>query len=511
MSQVSENSKRIAKNTLLLYFRMFFMMTVSLYTSRIILKTIGIEDYGIYNVVGGFVTMFGFLNTALSAATQRYITFSIGQGDDKNLKKVFSNCVLTHAFISLLFFILAETIGLWFLYNKMIIPSDRVVAAFWVFQCSILSTVVLIMSVPYNADIIAHEKMSAFAYISIIEVCLKLAIVYILVISPIDRLILYAILLLLVQCMIRLIYTIYCKKHFQESQFNWMWDAKLFKEMLVFACWNLWGGISNMLYTQGLNILLNLFFGPIVNAARGITVQVQNAIVQFVNSFQMAINPQITKNYAQGNLIDMHKLVVRSSKFTFILLFVISFPIFCETDFILTIWLETVPDYTVIFTRLMLCVVIIDSVANPLMVSTAATGNVKRYQSTIGGLMILIVPVSYIFLNLFRRPEIIYWVHISFCIITFIVRLYIVRPIIHFNIREYVKNSIVPIIRIVILSCIIIEVIDKFLPQGRIWNLCNILVSFIVALSCCFMVGLTSNERKMIYNKIYFLTNKVFK
>lgn len=500
-TQTSDNNKRIAKNTLLLYFRMFFMMAVSLYTSRVILRTLGVEDYGIYNVVGGFVTMFGFLNTALSAATQRYITFSLGKGNNEELLKVFSSCILTHAFIAFLVLLFAETVGLWFFYNKLVIPMERMDAAFWVFQCSIFSTIVLIMSVPYNADIIAHEAMSAFAYISIIEVILKLAIVYLLAISSIDKLVLYAFLLLVVQLTIRMIYTIYCKKHFQESVLHLTWDVKLFKEMIAFASWNLWGGVSNMLYTQGLNILLNLFFGPIVNAARGITVQVQNAVSQFANSFQMAINPQITKKYAQGDLGEMYKLIYRSSKFTFILLFIISLPVFCETEFILRIWLNTVPNYTVIFTRLMLCIVILDSIANPLMVSTAATGNVRKYQSIIGGTMILIVPISYLFLCIFNHPEIVYVVHIFFCVITFAIRLLIIRPMIQLNIHDYIKKSILPIICILVASEVSMTIISIFLPQNMIWHLCNIILAIFFASFYSFILGLTTEEKSIVYNK----------
>lgn len=352
------------------------MMLVSLYTSRVVLDTLGVEDYGIYNVVGGVVAMFGFINGAMSTSTQRYLTFELGRGDFECLHKVFSTAVIIHALISLLVVFLAETVGLWFFYHKMVIPEMRLNAAMWVYQFSVLATVVMIMSVPYNASIIAHERMSAFAYISVLEVVLRLLVVYLLQIGHLDKLALYAVLIFMVQLGIRILYGIYCSRHFEETRFRWLWDKILFREMLGFAGWNLWGNCAGVAFTQGVNLLLNMFFGPVVNAARGIAVQVQAAISQFSINFQTAMNPQITKSYAVQDYAYMHSLIFRSSKFTFYLLLLFSLPVMLETEAILRLWLGTVPEYTVIFIRLMLCVTIVDSVANPLMVSASATGRV---------------------------------------------------------------------------------------------------------------------------------------
>lgn len=272
------NNKRIAKNTLLLYVRTLFIMLVTLYTSRVVLNTLGVTDYGVYNVVGGVVAMFGFINGSMSSATQRYITFALGRGDMMWLYTVFSTALQIHFLIAILIVVLGETIGLWFMYTQMQIPADRMDAAFWVLQCSIASTVVMVISVPYNADIIAHERMSAFAYISILEAVLKLVIVYALVISPFDKLLFYAILILTVQVFIRFCYNHYCNKHFKESRYRHVWNKSLFKEMTGFAGWSMFGNLSAVFYGQGLNMLLNVFFGPVVNAARAVAVQVQNAI-----------------------------------------------------------------------------------------------------------------------------------------------------------------------------------------------------------------------------------------
>lgn len=509
MSNTTENNKRIAKNTLLLYFRMLFTMAVSLYTSRVVLNTLGVEDFGIYNVVGGVVAMFGFLNSAMSSSTQRYITFELGKNNFDQLKKVFSTSVYIHAFISIVILILAETIGLWFLYNKMTIPMERMDAALWVYQGAIASTIVLIMSVPYNATIIAHEKISAFAYISVLEVILKLLIVYLLLIGDFDKLKLYAALMFGIQVIIRLIYGRYCKKNFPETKLQQTKDWKQFKEMLEFAGWNLWGNCAAIAFTQGVNILLNLFFGPAVNAARGVAVQVQNAVNQFSLNFQTALNPQITKSYATGDYAYMHKLIFRSSKFTFFLLLFLSLPIQLETETILTIWLKNVPEHTVNFLRLILCVTLIDATANPLMISAAATGKVKLYQSVIGGILLAILPISYVALKLGGNPESVFIVHLSVCAIAFITRLFIIRPMIQLNLSNYFKE--------VILRCFAVTFVSLFLPTGAIYLTDDSLVGFvIVCLACMFSVsiaayflGFEKDEKQFINKKILSVINKI--
>ena len=313
---------------------MLLLMGVTLYTSRVILEVLGIEDFGIYNVVGGIVAMFAFINGGMVSATQRYLTFELGRHNESKLTNVFSTAIQIHAVIAFIIIVLAETIGLWFLYYKMVIPAERMDAAIWVYQCSVIACVTNIMSIPYNADIIAHEKMSAFAYISIIEASLKLGIVYLLIWSPIDKLIIYAVLILLVQFTIRIIYSQYCHRHFEESKYQHHFNYPLFKEMASFAGCSFWGSLSSVLFTQGVNLMLNVFFGPVVNAARGIAVQVQSAVQQFVGNFQIALNPQITKNYATGDLVQMHSLMFRSARFSFFLLFFLTLPILLETNFI---------------------------------------------------------------------------------------------------------------------------------------------------------------------------------
>ena len=486
---------------MLLYVRMMFIMAVQLFTSRVVLNTLGVVDYGIYNVVGGIVTMFAFLNGAMVTSTQRYITFELGKGNMQRLKEVFTTCVQIHLIISLIIVILGETVGLWFLYEKMVIPVDRFSAAMWVYQLSILTMCVQVMSVPYNSDIVAHEQMGVFAAISVIEVVLKLAVVYMLVIGDFDKLILYAVLIASIQLLIRFFYTKYCNKHYVESRLIQSFDKQLAKEMGKFMGWNIWGSLAATLFGTGLNLLLNVFFGPVVNAARAVAVQVEVAIAYFSTNFLMAVNPQITKLYAQNNLKDMHKLLFRASKFTFILLLVISLPVVVETDMILKVWLKIVPDYSVIFLRLLLAIVIIDSVARPLMTAAAATGDVKLYQSLIGGILLTIVPIAYVVLKLGGPPASVYVVHLVICIIAFLTRLWVIRPMIHLSIRQYFNSVILRCALVLTVSLPLCLLIKRLLPIGILSTFVVCVISVLVASVTSYMLGLDKGERQFAKTK----------
>ena len=502
MTDVAANNKRIAKNTMMLYFRMLLIMALSFYTSRVVLQTLGVVDFGIYNVVGGIVAMFGFLNSAMSSGTQRYLTFELGRGDAEKLRKVFITSMNIHIIISAIVFVLAETVGLWLLYNKMTIPQDRFGAALWVYQCSILSTMVMFMSVPYNATIIAHEKMSAFAYISVLEVVLKLLIVYLLLIGDMDKLILYAVLMLTVQVIIRFIYNLYCRRHFEETRYSFLFDKPLFKEMLSFSGWNLWGNMAAVAFTQGLNILLNMFFGPAVNAARGVAVQVQHAVTQFSMNFQTAINPQITKSYATGDNSYMHSLIFRSSRFTFFLLLCICLPVFMEAEAMLGIWLKEVPEYSAVFLRLILCVTILDAVANPFMISAQATGRVKVYQSVVGGILLTILPVAYVVLKSGGNPQSVFIVHLTICIVAFIVRLLIIRPMIRLSVTRYFKEVVARCLAAGICAVSVSFAVNAMLDNSLSSSIAVCCVSVMAAAVFSFLIGMKGNERNTILDKI---------
>lgn len=483
-------------------------MAISLFTSRVILNTLGVEDYGIYNVVGGVVAMFGFINGSMSSATQRYITFALGKEDKNRLQKVFSTTLQIHTLIAGIIVLLGETIGLWFLYNIIQIPADRMDAAFWILQCSIMSTVIMIISVPYNADIIAHEKISAFAYISILEVILKLAIVYMLVVFPFDKLILFAFLMLAVQLLIRFCYSIYCNRHFEETKYKHVCDKDLFKEMIEFAGWSMFGNLSAVLYGQGLNILLNVFFGPVVNAARAVALQVQNAIQGFVGNFQMAINPQITKTYARGDMSDMHKLMFRSARFSFFLLFFLSLPVLFETNFILTIWLKTVPENTVTFLRITICTSLIYSLANPLIIANQATGKVKKYQAVCGTILLLILPISYVCLLLGCPAYTVFIVHFIIESVTQVARMIMLRPLIGIRLRDYFQHIYAKVLLVVAVSV--------FLPSLAYFNMEDNILRFLSVGTLCvisvsasaYILGLSSNERALVKAKAIAILSK---
>lgn len=503
MTELASGNKRIAKNTLLLYLRMIFMMVVTLYTSRVVLATLGEADYGIYSVVGGFIIMFGFLNSAMSSATSRYLTFALGKGMLSEQRKVFSTSVQIHLAIALLVVLLCETAGLWFLEHYIVVDASRRDAAFWVFQCSVLTMSCSIVNVPFNAAIIANERMSAFAYISIAEVSLKLLVVYLLVLSPADKLVVYAFLLLLVQLCVLVVYIAYCRLHFPEVRLKWRREKTLMREMVAFAGWNLMGNCANVLSTQGVNVLLNLFFTPVVNAARAVAVQAQAAVVQFSVNFQMALNPQITKRYARGEMEEMYALVVAGSRFSFFLLFALSLPILLMTPEILALWLGRVPAYSAVFLQISLCVALIDGMANPLMTAASATGHVQRYQTVVGGIIMLIAPLSYVVLKLGCPPPAVFLVHLFISFVALSARLVILRSLIGLSIRRYL-SAVVRSAMAVVLAGAPLPVAARYFisPVGLPAIFLLALISLLSVATATYFFGITKQERAFVREKV---------
>lgn len=511
-NQTSDNNKRIAKNTLLLYVRMLFTMAVSLFTSRVILNTLGVEDYGINNVVGGIVTMFSVLSGSLSSSISRFITFELGKGNIERLKTIFSTGVNIQLGMSVLIIIIAEAVGIWFLNTKMNIPTDRMVAANWVFQCAILTFVLNLLSVPYNAAIIAHEKMSAFAYISVVEVTLKLIIVYMLMISPFDRLETYAVLLLLVGAVIRFIYGYYCKRHFEECTYHFVFDKPVLKEMTGFAGWNFLGNGAYMLNTQGVNILMNLYFGVAVNAARGIATQVDAALKQFVNNFTTAVNPQITKSYAQGDLDYMHKLVCRSAKFSAFLMMFFAVPIILETNTILTIWLKTVPDYAVIFLQWIIISSFMDTVlANSLVTSMFATGKIKRYQIIVTTVGCLVFPLSWIAFKLGFEPQVGYILYFIIYTILLFVRLYLLKDMVKLPVMMYIREVLYKLAPIIVVGFAIPGILILTMDAGWLRLILVCLLSVLVTAASEYFIGLSNKEKNFVAEKIKLVIGKIKK
>ena len=484
-------------------------MGVSLFTSRVILQTLGVEDYGVYNVVGGIITLFSFVNGGMVSATQRYLTFELGRGDSIQLQKVFSTALQIHALIALLVVLLGETVGLWFLYEKLVIPADRMNAAVWVYQCSIVACVVNIMSVPYNADIIAHEKMSAFAYISVLEVSLKLIIVYLLYLTPWDKLISYAILLLCVQLIIRFVYARYCSKHFGESHYRHHIDKTLFKEMASFAGWSFTTSIAYVLSSQGLNMMLNIFFGPAINAARAIAVQIQGTVRQFVNSIQMAINPQITKSYAASQLTIMHSLMSRCARFSYFLLFFMSLPILIETKYILSVWLGEVPENTVIFTRLILMLTLLYPFSNPLIIANQATGKVKKFELLSGVILLSLLPLSYGALKMGAPAYVVFVIHIILEFVTLISRLFLIHKDISLSLSYFFKSSILPAMAVTIAAILPSLLVYHYVEENFLGFVIVCLVSVVSVLFFVSIIGVTKGERKAIIDKLCMVVKRI--
>lgn len=499
-----ENTKRIAKNTLMLYVRMLFGMLVSLYTSRVVLQALGVEDYGIYNVVGGVVAMFSLLSGSLSAAVSRFLTFELGRNDLERLKKVFSSALCVHALLALVVFVLSETIGVWFLNYQMNIPADRMVAANWVFQFSIFSFLLGLFSVPYNASIVSHERMGIFAFVgigdSILQLCIVLFIAYGGVLA--DKLILYAGLLVLKGVLFQLFYFYYCRKSFEECRFKLLLDKPLLKEMTGFAGWNFLGSGSALLMTQGVNILINVFFGVALNAARGIANQVDAAVQQFVNNFTTAINPQITKSYASEDLSYMHALICLGSKYSFFLTWFFALPILLETDAILHIWLKTVPDDAPIFLRLTLCVSLISVISNTLVTSMLATGNIKRYQIIVGGLGLCIFPLSYFAYKCGFPVETAYIIHLCVFVAQLVARLFLLRGMIKLQIKYFWENALVKDFKVVVISGILPLILYLLIPASILKSVLIVLISFFFTIVSIYFFGMTVNEKEILQSYI---------
>ena len=512
MNSNRENTKRIAKNTIMLYIRMLFGMLVSLYTSRVVLQALGVEDYGIYNVVGGFVAMFSMISNSLSSSVSRFLTFELGRGDMDRLKKVFSTSVSIHILLIIIILLLAETVGVWFLNNKMTIPDNSIFAANWVFHTSILSFMFSLLSVPYNASIVAHEHMNIFAYIGIGEILLRLLIVIYIAYSPWvgDKLITYALLLVVISVSIQVLYMFYCRSHFTECRSRVHFYRNIFKEMGAFAFWNFIGCTAGLLKDHGVNILINIFIGPVVNAARGIASTVNSAIISFVNSFMAALNPQITKSYASGDYGYMNNLVERGSRFSFYIILLLILPVIFETESILKLWLGTYPEYTVNFVRLTLVVSAIDILSNTLINLQTATGKIRNYQLVVGGMLMMNFPLSYLCLKLGFSPVTVYIVAIVVAVCCLFLRLLFLRRMVEkFSMSSFLRNVSVNVLKVVLAASIIPLLVTLLMDDS--WIRLLLLVPFSMVCTVCSIVwiGCSVSERSFIFGKLVFACKKI--
>lgn len=496
-NQTSSN-KRIAKNALMLYIRMFLTMIVGLYTSRVVLATLGVEDYGIYGVVGGVVAMMGFLNASMSGATSRFLTFELGKGDKQRLADTFSSALIVHIGIALVVFVLAETVGLWFLCNKLVIPEGRMEAAHWVYQCSILSTMLSITQAPYNASIIAHEKMDVYAYVEILNVSLKLLIVYLLVIGNFDKLKLYAILTLAVGVTIMLIYRIYCIRKFKETRFHWIWKKEVLRPLLSFSGWDLYGNGCVTARQQGINFLINMFFGVAYNAASSVATIVQGTITRFAVVVVQAFRPPMIKSYAQGNIVKMEEYTCNALKLVILLFGCISIPVIIEMSYLMGLWLEQVPIKAVTFCRILLLFMFFALVNNLLIVCIHATGNIKRISLYTGSIHLITIPFVYVVFRLGLDAEYAYIVILIAGVFIDACNLIIIKKQIpSFRVMNIVWNWVQVFVTIVLISIIPI-VISHYLEQSLVRLIVVTTIHVLLVGLISFLFLLTKEQKALI-------------
>ena len=498
-----QNNERIAKNTMFLYFRTLVIMAVGLYTSRIVLQVLGVEDFGIYNIVGGVVSMFALLSGSLNVASQRFLAFELGK-EQPNIQKVFSSTVTIHVILAILIFSLLEILGVWFLNYKINIPPDRINAANWVFHCSVITFCISVISVPYNAAIIAYEKMSTFAYVSIFEALSKLAVVLALLKIKHDSLIMYATFMMLVALVLCFIYGIYCHIYFKECRYNFIIDKDLFYPLLKFSGWNFIGTSAGVLNTQGINILINLFFGVVLNAAKGIAMQVEYVFNTFVGNFMTALNPPIIKAYASQNYDYLNKMIFSGTKAAFFLFGVISLPIFVNAELILSIWLKNVPNYSVLFVRLGIIFTLSQNLSQCLYTAMLATGKIKKYQIIVGGLSIMAFPTAWIFFKIGLGAEWGYGAMIIFSVVCLVARLCLLQEMIPgFQAKDYVKKVLLPVFYTTIPIVSVAFAVHSTISDQNLIIFCVESIFYcLLSILLVYLIGLSTFEKKKLAEMI---------
>lgn len=509
MSQ-SANNKRLAKNTIFLYFRMLLLMCVGLYASRVLLRTLGFDDYGLYNVVGGIVTMFSFLNATLSTSTQRYLNLELGKEDGGEVKKVFSCSLLLHLILVLLVFFLAESFGLWYVLEKLVIPPGRDTAALFVYQFSVISICIQIIQLPFMSVIIAHERMNVYAYVSIYEGLAKLGILFAIQTLPYDNLIMYALLLLCVQISVAIIYNIYCQRHFEEARFRIFYEKGLFKSMLGFSGWNIIGNLASVCNSQGLNMVMNAFFGTAINAARGIAFQVHSLVQQLIGNFQLAVKPQVIKYYAAGQMEEMTNLVFNAAKYSAFLMIIASVPLMLEIRPLLHLWLGDYPEYTVVFAQLILFRSIITSMTGNIVMVVHASGYLRNVGLFSGVILLLVLPISYILLKIGMPPYIPFIINIGAAFGDAFFELYWMKHYIGFPMGRFYKKVYGPVF-------LLFAVIFAFsFALHDVIKGCNeylrmVIVVVVSVLFSCFMIYRFGLSKKMRDNIIKTVAKKINK
>lgn len=497
------DNKRVAKNTVYLYVRTFISMIVSLYTSRKILEALGVEDFGILNVVGGIISLMAFINGSMSVATQRYLTYELGRGPEGHFNKVFNMAVYIHAAIALLVLVAAETAGLWFVNTQLNIPETRMGAANWIYQATVLSTVLSVLQTPYNAAIVSHEHMHIYAYVGLGETFAKLLIVLALLVYPYDRLAIWGFAFFAIQLVVSLFYRLYCIRRFDNCRLRrHSWDRSLFRSMLGFTGWNMFGTVAWILKDQGASVLLNVFGGPVFNAARGVSSQVTGAMKGLVGGFQTAVNPQITKTYASDDKASTCNLLCKSSKISFFLMLVVSVPVLVEIDYILSLWLVEVPPMAPLFTRLVIIEALIDTLAGPMITSLMATGRIKWYQIVVGIILLFNIPVTYLLMKGGAHIATPLIVSIVFMLLGNALRMMFCRNMLGLSLRHYTVDVVVPIVMVSAFAFLPAYLLYSVMQPGFLRLAVVIVVLVPTVLLLVYTLGLSRSERSFIINSI---------
>lgn len=499
---VSDNNKRIAKNTMILYVRMFILMAIGIFTTRLNFEALGDENLGIYNVVGGIVGMFCLISLSLSSSISRFITFGLGTNDEEYVRKVFSISINIQLMLAVIVLVFAESVGLWFLYNKLVIPADRMFAASVVYQVSIVSFVLSLFSTPYDAAIIAHEKMGAFAFMTLFDAGFKLLIPISLFYLDSDRLIVYGILLCVQGGISQAIYWLYCRRKFAECRYHFETDKQIHKEMFGFAGWNFIGCSAAILNGSGVNVVLNMFFGPLVNTARMVSSQITGIMTRFCNNFMTAVNPQITKDYASGQYDVMINLMMRSTKVSYLLFWTLSLPVLLEAPQLIRIWLGHIPEYSVIFCQLSIVSTLTNIFSNTLITAQNATGNIRNYQIVVGGALLLNLPFSYVCLKIGLSPYSVMVVAIVVNILCLILRLSFLRKSIGLSVKEFCGRVISRCFVVSLLTTIIPSIVYFLLPEGLLRLIIVCVIAVTVTALLAYYVGLDNAEKKFVMNII---------
>lgn len=504
MTNLTSNSnKRIVKNTMFMYMRMLLIMVVSLFTSRVILKTLGEQDFGIYNIVGGVVVMFTFISNAMASGTQRHLSYELGKPNG-DVPTIFSACLKIHIYLAFIIFILAETIGLWFVNTKMNLPNERMDVVAWIYQFSIVSCMISIIQTPFTAAILSYEKMSFYAYLSIYDVLMKLGILYILMELAFDKLMLYGLLLLVIQITTFVIYAIYCHAKLHDIRIVKVKDSTLYKKLLSFSVWALFGAFANVGYQQGVNIIVNLFYGVTLNAAVGIANQVNSAVMQFVSGFQQALNPQLIQAEASKDRQRQLSLILKSSKFSFLIMMCIAYPLIMNLDYVLHLWLDSYPAYTRDICMFIMLGALLETISGPLWVTIFATGNIKIYQIVISLILLLNLPLSYIAGNLGIPPQGMYIIRIVLFIVALVTRVCFLSKYINLNSKVFVKSVVLPLslIALLLTAVYVITISYNLFATSFIQLVYQSILNVIIVLLFSYYIGLNQSEREFVTSKV---------